>query len=133
MLNRSLRTFVIAGAWALSAAISQAADTNYIVFFEYSSAALVSAGKDVAAEAAQAYRAKGGTRIDVVGHTDTAEAATLGADRARAIRDELVRLGVPANAVHSEGRGASEPMVPTPAGVREPMNRRATIVVKGGR
>jgi outer membrane protein OmpA-like peptidoglycan-associated protein len=43
---------------------------------------------------------------------------------------ELVRLGVPQDAISTEGRGFSDPMVPTGPGVREPQNRRAVIDLK---
>jgi outer membrane protein OmpA-like peptidoglycan-associated protein len=39
----------------------------------------------------------------------------------------MVRLGVPGDAITTEGRGFSDPMVPTGPGVREPQNRRAVI------
>lgn len=135
--NTRLLAVIAAVVWSLMAAVTHAADTHYIIFFDYDSAVLIPAGKDVAKEAAQTYKDKGAARIDVAGHTDTAEAAgsapTLSKQRADAIAAELSRLGVPASAITAEGRGAREPLAPTGPATREPMNRRATITLKGSR
>jgi outer membrane protein OmpA-like peptidoglycan-associated protein len=70
-------------------------------------------------------------RVQVVGHTDTVGSASynqnLSERRAASVAAELERLGVPADAITTEGRGFSDPMVPTGPGVREPQNRRAVI------
>jgi outer membrane protein OmpA-like peptidoglycan-associated protein len=50
--------------------------------------------------------------------------------RANAVKDSLVREGVPASAITVIGRGESNPLVPTGDGVREPQNRRVEIVVQ---
>jgi outer membrane protein OmpA-like peptidoglycan-associated protein len=43
-------------------------------------------------------------------------------------RDQLVRDGVPAQAITVVGRGESKPLAPTGDGVREAQNRRVEIV-----
>ena len=70
-----------------------------------------------------------GTRVGVVGHTDTAERDRLALSqrRAEAVKDALVREGIPAEAIITEGRGDSRLLVPTKEGVGEPQNRRAEI------
>ena len=50
--------------------------------------------------------------------------------RANAVKDALVREGVPATAIAVVGRGESMPLVQTADGVREPQNRRVEIVVQ---
>ena len=69
--------------------------------------------------------------IAVAGHTDTSGSAAynlgLSARRAEAVRQALVAGGVPADAIMTDSFGESDPLVPTPDGVREPSNRRAEI------
>ena len=49
--------------------------------------------------------------------------------RANAVKDALVREGVPATGIAVIGRGESQPLVQTADGVREPQNRRVEIVI----
>ena len=51
----------------------------------------------------------------------------LSARRAEAVRAELVRLGVPADAITVRAEGENAPLVATAAGVREPLNRYVAI------
>jgi outer membrane protein OmpA-like peptidoglycan-associated protein len=50
--------------------------------------------------------------------------------RANAVKDALVRNGVPATAIAVVGRGEQGLLVPTADGVREPQNRRVEIVMQ---
>ena len=50
--------------------------------------------------------------------------------RANAVKDALVREGVPATAISVVGKGETQPLVPTADGVREPQNRRVEIVIQ---
>ncbi len=51
--------------------------------------------------------------------------------RANSVKNELVRQGVPADAIAVVGKGESSPLVATGDGVREPQNRRVEIVMDG--
>jgi len=70
----------------------------------------------------------------VVGHTDLVGSGplndALAKQRADAVRAELVRRGVAADAVQASGRGSREPAVPTAPGAAEPRNRRVEIIVR---
>ncbi|HWQ37495.1 MAG TPA: OmpA family protein [Burkholderiales bacterium] len=73
--------------------------------------------------------------ITVTGHTDTAGSRRfndkLSLARAKRVRDELVRRGIPTGHIVSvAGRGEREPVVPTAEGVTEPLNRRVEIGVR---
>ncbi len=72
--------------------------------------------------------------ILVIGHTDAVGAAQfndrLSLQRAERVRAELIRRGIPETNIAVEGRGEREPIVPTPDGVAEPMNRRVEINVR---
>ena len=50
--------------------------------------------------------------------------------RAQSVMSELVRLGIPAGNIVISWKGETEPLVPTPDGVREPQNRRVEIILK---
>ena len=107
---------------------------TYIVFFDFNKSNLTAEAQSVVGEAADAYKSTGSVNVEVVGHTDTVGSASynqkLSERRAATVKAELVRLGVPADTISTEGRGFSDPMVPTGPGVREPQNRRAVIDLK---
>jgi OmpA-OmpF porin, OOP family len=51
--------------------------------------------------------------------------------RANAVKAVLVREGIPAKRIVVVDKGESQPLSPTPDGVREPQNRRVEIVLEG--
>jgi opacity protein-like surface antigen len=71
--------------------------------------------------------------VRVVGHTDTSGSAAynmgLSDRRATDAREELVRQGVNAAIISSEGKGETEPFVQTGDGVRERLNRRTEVLI----
>ena len=114
-------------------AVSSDART-YLVFFDWDRADLTDRARAIIAQAAQATTRTQVTRIEVSGHTDTSGTARynqgLSERRAQAVKTELVRLGVPAASVTTQGFGFSKPLVATGPGVREPQNRRVEIVLR---
>ncbi len=72
--------------------------------------------------------------ITVIGHTDLAGGDPpndpLSLQRAERVKMILVELGVPAERILTAGRGKREPVVPTPDGVSEPLNRRVEVSVR---
>ena len=71
------------------------------------------------------------TSVVVTGHTDRSGSDAynmrLSERRAKAVADALVGLGVGQDKLSVDWKGESQPAVPTPDGVKEPLNRRATI------
>jgi outer membrane protein OmpA-like peptidoglycan-associated protein/opacity protein-like surface antigen len=74
--------------------------------------------------------------IRVVGHTDRSGSAAynlaLSKRRAKDARDELVRQGIAGERITSEGKGETEPFVPTADGVKEQLNRRTEVLISLG-
>ncbi len=106
---------------------------EYLVFFGFDQANLDAAARQVVQQAADSWRSGGQAQVTVTGFTDTAGRPQynerLSARRAQAVEAELVRLGVPASSITTVARGQDDLLVPTGDGVREPRNRRVSIVV----
>ena len=111
-----------------------AAPPSFMVFFDWDSYRLSQASLNVIKQASDAYRAKGNARITATGHTDTSGSEqynmALSLRRANAVKDALVRNGVPASAIAVIGRGEQGLLVQTGPNVREPQNRRVEILVQ---
>jgi flagellar motor protein MotB len=75
-----------------------------------------------------------GLTVTVEGNSDAAGAAgeTSSRQAATAVRDALVRDGVPASAVEARGLGNSRPIVSDATASGRDQNRRVEIVVSGG-
>jgi OOP family OmpA-OmpF porin len=111
-----------------------AAAPSFMVFFDWDRSNLSQQALNTIQQAADAYKTKGSARITATGHTDTSGPAdynmALSLRRANAVKDALVRDGVPATAIIVIGKGETQPLVPTGDGVREPQNRRVEIVLQ---
>jgi outer membrane protein OmpA-like peptidoglycan-associated protein len=107
---------------------------SFMVFFDWDRSNLSQQALATIGQAAQAFKTKGSARITATGHTDTSGPENynmaLSLRRANAVKDALVRNGVPATAIAVVGRGEQGLLVPTPDGVREPQNRRVEIVLQ---
>ncbi len=119
---------------AVSPPPAREAARTYLVFFDWDRADLTDRARQIIAEAAQATTRVQVTRIEVDGHTDRSGTAAynqgLSQRRAQAVASELIRLGVPRDAITVQGFGETRPLVPTADGVREPQNRRVEIILR---
>ena len=110
------------------------APPSFMVFFDWDRSNLSAQALNTIKQAAGAYKAKGNARITATGHTDTsgteAYNMALSLRRANAVKDALVREGVPATAIAVVGRGEQGLLVQTGPNVREPQNRRVEIVIQ---
>ncbi|MDX2224937.1 MAG: outer membrane beta-barrel protein [Rhodospirillaceae bacterium] len=104
---------------------------KFIVFFDWDKSNLRADAAKIVSDAAAYAKSTGKARIEATGHADTsgtpAYNLALSERRAQAVRNELVRLGIPANEIAVMFRGESQPLVATGDGVREPQNRRVEI------
>jgi OOP family OmpA-OmpF porin len=110
------------------------APPSFMVFFDWDRSNLSDQALNTIRQAAAAFKSKGNARITATGHTDTSGPESynmaLSLRRANAVKDALVREGVPAQAISVVGRGEQGLLVQTADGVREPQNRRVEIVIQ---
>ena len=101
------------------------------VFFDFNKSDITEDAASIIKQAASTVTAGHLAKIAVTGHTDTVGSAKynqkLSERRADAVKAELIKDGVSADAISTVGVGKSGLLVPTPDGVREPQNRRAEI------
>jgi len=104
---------------------------EFIVYFPFDQSVLTPEAQTVVQEAASYAQQGNATQVQVVGHADTSGSAAynvrLSERRARAVADAMVGLGVNPGVITADWRGETQPAVQTGDGVREPLNRRATI------
>jgi outer membrane protein OmpA-like peptidoglycan-associated protein len=113
---------------------AQAPARSYLVFFDWDKYSLTDRARQIIAEAAANSTKVQYTKIEVNGYTDTSGTPKynlgLSVRRARAVQAELIKDGVPANAITIQGFGDTRLLVPTGPGVREPQNRRVEIIIR---
>jgi OOP family OmpA-OmpF porin len=107
---------------------------SYLVFFDWDRADLTDHARRIVREAAENSTRVQYTRIEVNGYTDTSGTPAynqrLSVRRAQAVSAELVKDGVPRDAIAIQGFGETHLLVPTGPNVREPQNRRVEIVIR---
>ncbi len=117
-----------------AAAPAPAPARSYLVFFDWDKATLTARAQQIIKEAAANSTKVAYTRIEVNGYADTSGTPQynqgLSVRRAQAVAAELVKDGVPKNAIAIQGFGDTHLLVPTGPGVREPQNRRVEIIIR---
>jgi OOP family OmpA-OmpF porin len=107
---------------------------NYLVFFNFDRSDITPEASNIIRQAAANAKTARVTRIEATGHADRSGPENynlrLSQRRAEAVRQSLMREGIPANEIFVSAKGESEPLVATPDGVREPQNRRVEIVLR---
>jgi hypothetical protein len=105
---------------------------SYLVFFDFNKSDLTPAAVKIVDQAAADAAAGKVTTLQVTGYTDTvgsdAYNLRLSKRRAMAVQAELAKQGIPADAVAIFAKGKHDLLVPTADGVKEPQNRRVSIV-----
>jgi outer membrane protein OmpA-like peptidoglycan-associated protein len=124
----------VAAVAPAAAAAAGSGPRAFTVFFELDKAAISGDADRVLVQAAETAKSGVFTRIRATGHTDTVGTArynmALSIRRANAVRDVLVREGIPATQIVVVGRGETQLLVPTPDNINEPRNRRVEIVIE---
>ena len=105
---------------------------NYIIFFDWDSAAITPEARAILQTAAKNATSGGISRIEATGHADSSGTQRynlkLSEKRALAVQAEMTKLGIGSNQLGLAWKGELQPLVPTGDGVREPQNRRVEIV-----
>lgn len=104
----------------------------FTVYFAWNRSWVGPQGIAILKQAADTFKAGGVVTVQITGYTDTSGSQAynqrLSVRRAVHVRHILAHMGVPWNAMAVSGRGENDLAVPTPDGVREPRNRRVTVV-----
>ncbi len=104
---------------------------EFVVYFDWDRSDLTAEASSVVTQAANYAKSGRPTRVLIVGHADTSGSAAynvgLSNRRARTVADALVSQGVNGGVISLDGKGETALARPTADGVREPLNRRATI------
>lgn len=107
------------------------ADREFVVYFDWDRSDLTAEAQSVITQAANYAKSGRPTRVLIVGHADTSGSAQynvgLSNRRARTVADALVASGVNGGVIALDGKGETELARATADGVREPLNRRATV------
>jgi hypothetical protein len=124
-------SFLAITAWSPANA-ADATPHSYLVFFDFNKFNLTDKAVGIVDQAAKDALDGKTAHIDVTGYTDTvgsdAYNLRLSERRAMSVQAELVKQGVPAGEIAVVGKGKHDLLVPTKDGVKEPQNRRVTIV-----
>jgi OOP family OmpA-OmpF porin len=106
----------------------------YQVYFNFDRADLVPDAQLLVQQIAEQAKQEGTTRIVPVGKADLAGTDAYNMDlsrrRAEAVRDALVKDGVPSQRIDEQWVGDRQPPVPTPPGEHEPRNRVVDVMLQ---
>lgn len=107
---------------------------SYLLYFEAGSDQLTEASRNDFIKLRQQIAGQPAAEVRIIGHTDRVGSVEsndqLSLQRARAVREALVGIGIAADKLEAVGRGEREPLVATADEVDEPRNRRVEIVVR---
>jgi hypothetical protein len=130
------------GASSLLAVTAMSADTayaegttvphSYLVFFDFNKSNLTPAAVKIVDQAAADAAAGKAAQLTVTGHTDTvgsdAYNMRLSRRRAESVAAQLEKDGIASSEIEIVAKGKRDLLVPTADGVKEPQNRRVSIV-----
>ena len=108
---------------------------SYMVFFDFNKSDLTGDAVAIVDQAAKNAGLAKATELTVTGHTDTvgsdAYNMRLSKRRAESVAAQLEKDGIPSAEIAIVAKGKRDLLVPTKDGVKEPQNRRVTIVYGG--
>ncbi|MEM7442886.1 MAG: outer membrane beta-barrel protein [Pseudomonadota bacterium] len=115
------------------ATVVPVAETSFIIFFDWDSAALTAEANEVLDDVVVTVNQIGAASLLLDGYTDLSGSAEynlgLSERRAQSAADGLIARGIAPDEIVIRAFGEENPLVPTPDGVREPQNRRVEIIL----
>jgi len=106
---------------------------NFVIYFPFDRADLTPEALAVVHAAADYAKGGKGSHVAIVGYTDSSGSVRYDEDlserRAKATADALAGSGLDAAGLNVSWKGKTDLAVPTPDGTKEPLNRRATVMV----
>ena len=107
---------------------------TYTLYFTTATTELTAQSRQSLNDVRQKIKGFPAAQVTVIGHTDrvgTVESNdALSLKRAAAVRDLLIQIGIPRQAIEVVGRGEREPIVQTADNVAEERNRRVEIKLR---
>jgi hypothetical protein len=130
-IKRGLIGALLASTMGVMAAYAQST-SSYLVFFDFDKSDLTPAAMKILDKAAADALAGKPAKIEVSGYTDASGTEkynmALSRRRAMAVEAVLTAKGISSKAIGIQAKGEKEQLVPTADGVKEPQNRRVSIV-----
>jgi len=109
------------------------AQDRFIVFFDWDRSNLTPQANGVLDDVVATYNQAGFAQVLAEGHADRSGPADynvgLSQRRGESVRQGLIARGIAPDEIVVRAFGESQPLVPTPDGVREPQNRRVEIIL----
>ena len=107
---------------------------TYTLYFVSALTQLTSQSRESLQDVTEKIKSFPAAQVTVIGHTDRvgsdSENDLLSIKRASVVRDMLIDIGIPTEAIEVVGRGEREPLVRTADGVSEEKNRRVEIKLR---
>ena len=107
---------------------------QFLLYFETGSSTLTTESQSALDTVLKEATSRPGGEIMVIGHTDSVGAQeyndALSLERAKFVREMILKRGFSPDRVYASGRGKRELLVPTEDQVDEPKNRRVEILVR---
>jgi outer membrane protein OmpA-like peptidoglycan-associated protein len=107
---------------------------TYTLYFVSATAQLTPQSRESLQDVTEKIKSFPAAQVTVIGHTDRvgngSENDVLSIKRASVVRDMLIEIGIPTEAIELVGRGEREPLVRTADGVSEEKNRRVEIKLR---
>lgn len=123
----------IAVTFAEALAVEPLAPEKFILFFETGTTTLTPQSRADIAIIVAAIKRRGAISISISGHTDASGSSQLNdklaRERSAFVSALLQQNGISPDLLTVSSHGMGNPLVPTPAGVAEPRNRRVEVVV----
>jgi hypothetical protein len=130
--KRALVGALLATSFCVTGAIAEGATQSYLVFFDFNKSDLTQAATKIVDKAAADALAGKPAHIVVTGYTDTVGSEKynleLSRRRALAVKAELTAKGLSPATVDIVAKGKHDLLLPTGDGVKEPQNRRVTVI-----